>query len=307
MGTAADQLPVRLLRQLDASAIRNRQLPEALRRRGFKVDPTFTRNNNINHVIKFSGPSGQVVYAKTEENEAAIRAEALASHLWRSLGWKGLPSEVVVTNGGDVLVVPAVGTAEVSDDGDFLHCFAVQCPFETETSMLTDRPEAVLRVELADLDLRDEDDVLRFVVLNAIWGNSDRHVQNLRYGWVDDPVAAMGGHGYLLPIDHGKCFFNNVGVPRNHIAGTPSDAVTGKLGNPHQLLRAFTERVAQDRASSDEVLRNWLESIKESLAECAKDPAWASFSAEIEEASHRCDMVLADLPAFVAACEAVVK
>jgi RNA polymerase primary sigma factor len=296
------------LRALDRRAIREGVLPAEAAALGIRIDETFPRrSNNINDVVRLVLPNGRLAYAKTEENSRAVRAEVLASHLWRALGWRGLDSGVLVTGNRQVLIVPAVGSRDIEDEGSFLDCFGEWHAFETPDSLATDRPFTVLRLGLADLHLLDDDDVLRFVILNAIWGNSDRHVQNLHFGWIPDVKAPEGGHGYLLPVDHGRTFLNNAGNGLDEISGSPSDAVTGKRGNPHQLLRAFTERVADDRGSAGLVIAEWLHKIRRVLLSLLEEPEWEDYQTEIRQGIERCDQVLGDTSGFIADCEAVVR
>lgn len=291
---------------VSAANVRDRSLPENMEAAGLRLDPNFIRKNNINAVVRAVDDEGHAVFLKTEENRSAIQAEILCSAIWLRLGWPGLAGRASLTDDGSVLIVPEVGTSTIRSLGSFQDYFVLRVGAENSSTLKAPRAPAILRIGLRDLKLSDEDDVLRFVTTNAVWGNSDRHRDNVCYGWQAEIGSPAGGSGYLLPIDHGRCFFNNRGQPGDTIAGRPADAVTGRIGNPHQLLRAFVERVAVDEAEAARVIATWLDRMSDVLFEFDRDPEWKAFEPEISEALERVTNVRDDVDGFIDECRKVV-
>lgn len=181
---------------------------------------------------------------------------------------------------------------------------------ESITSLRSPRAHTIRRVSLADLNLADPDDVVRIVVLNAIFGNTDRHMGNLNYGEFNSPASPHWGQGVLLPFDHGRAGFNNRAVPAREIAGTPADAVTGRVwdgSNPHQLLRPFAELARRDRSHAEAVVTATASALTQTANALLNDPAWDDH-AELLAALAARGQAIVDKPAALldAATEVVV-
>ena len=290
-----------------AAHVRARELPDELQDEGLRIDSGFVRSNNINDVIHVVDSDGREMYLKTEENPAAVRAEILCSAIWAGMQWRGLGSRVSTTDDGSVLVIPPVGDSLVRNRGSFQEHFRLRCPPETVSTIKASRAQTILRVGLKDLMLEDEDDVIRFLLLNAIWGNTDRHRGNIHYGWRSDPSTPQGGWGHLLPIDHGRCFHNNLGVEKSSIYGSPIEAVTGALSNPHQLLRAFAERVRKEPDTALTCANTWMNQVSRLISEMESAAGWQDYRRELRAAADRTDQIAATLPEFIRACVEVVS
>lgn len=299
--------PAQVLHDVTAADVLSRRLPENLTLRGFSLDETFRKEGNINAVIRVKNPEGATMYLKVEQSRSAARAEVLASLLWYKLGWPGIADRVLFTRDESVLIIPPVGGVRgIVDLGDFDEAFRSH-PFENRDSLRTWRASVVKRLGLADLRLADPDDVLRFVTTNAAWGNTDRHVANINYGWQADEDSPDGGWGYLLPIDHGRCFFgNDPGGTGAKIAGSPAAAVTGRLSNPHQLLRAFVEQVDRDPDAAADVVLNWCTRLLTVLESLIADPQWSEYKPELSAMAKRTEQIQGDPHLLFNACRKVV-
>lgn len=283
--------------------VRDRKLPSGLREQGFNIDPGFGRRNNLNEIVRVTSEHGSSVYLKTERSVTAVRAEVLISLLWNRLDWPGLAGRVIGDETGLLLKIPALGGGGVVDKGNFATYFAWR-PQEDPSTMKTARAFVLKRVSLQDLQLRDTWDALRFLLVNAVTGNTDRHRENIHYG-LDDAAARRSG--YLLPIDHGQCLFNNSMPDGDCIAGSPADAITGALGNPHQLLRPVVELLDESYETALAVATAFLQRLYGVIARIHNDPAWGvTYDAELQALSARCLHLTDDLDGFFEACERVV-
>ena len=288
---------------ISRTQVLNRRLPDELSQAGLMIDPAFTKSDHLNTVLRLTGGESGHVYLKVEGRPEATRAELLASMIWYRLGWKGVGDRCVLNASGDVLIIPPVGGVDgIVDQGPFGTAFGHRPP-ETPDSLRSERARFVRRVTIEDLKLDDPDDVTRFVAVNGTWGNTDRHFDNVHYGWRQDPDASAGGVGFLLPIDHGRCFFANVpGLGGSSIHGSPQAAVTGKLSNPHQLLRAFTERVRADQERARATIRTTAEAVAKVAEELLLDPAWQDYKPELDAVIGRSRTLATDPIPFIAAC-----
>ena len=300
---------VQPLRVVDKTHVLERRLPENLLRAGYEVDQRFRSGANLNPVMRVTTPDGALVYLKVEsEGRHAHRAEMLASRVLARLPWQGLGRRVEESEDGSVLVIPPVGGDGIRDLGCFADCF----PGVRESSETLDSPRAfaLARVGLRDLHLQDETDVLRFLLLNAAWANSDRHSANLHFGWRDDPNAPMGGYGVLLPVDHGRCFLNSSpGMRIGDRADSPIDVITGRGGgNPHQLLRPLAELVtARGLTAIEEALGAWcshLVNVIDSLQEGAEG---SQFEIELQFMRARVLEIASSGAEFLKECVGIVR
>lgn len=283
-------------------------LPDAVRAAGYEIDADFRKGASLNAVRRIRAHDGSHIYLKVEENRAGVRAELVASLIWYRLGWPGIVDRVIESYDRSVLIVPPVaGVRSITDRGSFADAFG-DFPRETPDSLRVGiRSRHVMRLQVDDLHLRDPYDVIRFVCMNAAWGNSDRHAGNLRYGWEEDADSADGGYGYLLPIDHGRCFFNNFPPMRAQtIVGSPVAAVTGKVSNPHQLLRAFADLAIAEPEAVRFVIDEWLTLVDSVLNSLAVDPEWMDFWDELNNMRVRVGEVSSGSDEFVKACVEVV-
>lgn len=279
-------------------------LPGQIRNNGFEVDPSFVQHNSINSIVRVSRPGTSEIYLKTEENQAAVRAEMLVSLLWHKLNWPGMGGRVTTSSDG-VLLIPALGSGGIEDRGPFRKVFR-HCPDETPATLQTNSPQAIKRIGLRDLALRDPFDVARFVVVNAVTGNTDRHKGNMHLGQrITEPA---GANGYLLPLDHGRCILNNDrGIPRPVITGSPTETVRGDVGNPHQLLRPLYELTRDHRRQVLDTLSRMLGSMGVVLDDIHDDPAWTDYRLEVLMLVDRAAEIAADVDGFVDGCMEVVR
>lgn len=300
--------PAQALCAVTAHDVRTRTLPDDVLAAGITIDPDYRRPPGLNEVVRVRTPAGTHLYLKIEENSAAARAELLASLLWHRMGWPGIGERVLLSDDRQVLIIPPVGGVGGIDDwGNFNQAFAGYSLEQDGVTLDAERAGAIRRVPLHVLNLDDPDDVLRFVTMNAGWGNTDRHVNNVHFGWRTDPAAPEGGHGYLLPLDHGRCFFNNdPNRAGQRINGSPAAAVTGRISNPHQLLRAFADRAAVDPDEAAAVVAFWARAVRAVVSELAKDPEWGAYAAELGAMGSRLGAIAADPAGFVTACRKVV-
>lgn len=301
--------PPSIFRGLRRSHILGRKLPANLSKAGFRVDEAFRTSGNINHVMRVVSPEGEKTYLKVEsEGMHAHRSSILASLILARLNWAG--NTRMVTESGDesVLIIPPVGAADIRDLGPFAECFPTRR--ETQASLDAPRAAVLARVRLEELQLGDDFDVLRFLVLNAAWANTDRHIANLHLGWRISSPDGRDAHGCLLAVDHGRCFFNSrPGQGISSLSDTPVDVVTGRGGgNPHQLLRPFAELVASrglERVSFE--LTVWCRRVLEVLNELMNDSDGARFIDELLFMSERVRSITQDPEEFILQCIKVVK
>ena len=282
--------------------VRKRQLPTSLVEQGFRIDPDFGRSNNVNEIIRVVSESGTVVYVKTERNAEAVRAEMLVSLIWHRLGWPGLAGRAIGEESNLLVKTPALGAGGIQDAGNFATHFAAH-PNETRSTLRAERSFVLKRLSVGELRLRDPWDALRFLLVNAVTGNTDRHRENVHYGIEEvrrQPV------GYLLPVDHGRCVFNNQGVPGRTIVGSPAEIVTGSLGNPHQMLRPVVELLEGDLDTASSVATSYLAQLLSVLVRIRRDPGWQDFSPELQALEARCRALEGDLEVFFEACDQVV-
>jgi len=295
------------LRNIKATDLMNRELPSALQDEGYAVDLDWnvTKNAGINPVMKIVTPSSRTIYVKKEENAAAVRAECLASLIWNGLGWKGMEARSVNFSDDGLLHIPAVGTPRIADLGSFFQYFHF-LPFENPQSIASARARSIKRVTLKDLDLVDIQDVTRFLTVNAITGNTDRHSKNIHLG-IDRDARRGGGRHYLLPIDHGRVAHNNTGLSSDEIFGTPFETISGQIGNPHQLLRPAVELLDAERQGVFEVARHTIGRVSGLLNSLVFDPAWEGSWPEIKSMLARCNILEANLEQFFDQISTVVK
>ena len=292
------------LRQYTSAHVVAGTVPRALAEQGLQLDPSFNKGNNLNKTIRLVNAEGARIYVKKEENQRANRAEVLASLIWYRLGWRGVTRRSVLSEDGSIIIMAPIGGADVEDRGSFAEAFKARtgADLESPRTIAAVRANQLMRVTLERLRLADDLDVVRFVVVNAAWGNTDRHSGNTHYGWQRVADGIDGGVGHLLPIDHGRCFLNNVGhLPgvQDVIIGSPADAVTGKLGNPHQLLRPFSQLVRSDRASVVAAVAEWTGKLGSVVEELLEDPLWTDFTPELSSMSARIAQVAESPEAFI--------
>lgn len=299
-------IPSQALLAVTRDHVLNRELPAEAIHAGFSIDRTFRKAPSLNTVLRVAGPGGGLTYLKVEENRRGANAELLASLIWYRVGWPGITDRVIQSRDSSVLIVPPVaGTLGIADQGSFEDAFGY-APSESPSTLRCERAPVVKKLGIADLRLSDPFQVTRFVVTNALWGNSDRHSGNLNYGWKRDPDSPDGGYGYLLPLDHGRCFFNNSWFGADTIAGTPVQAVTGSIGNPHQLLRPFAELSLSEPEATLAVATSWAGVVDMTLHRIVDNDAWTPWLAELRAMQARARQIQQSPQAFIDACVKVV-
>lgn len=293
------------LREMSADDVRARRLPAELARQGLAVDEAFAVANHINDLVRVQGAGGKAAYIKTEENRHAVRSEVLVSLLWSAMRWRGIPERSVANHSQDVVVSPELGAGGIRDIGTLASVFRYAAPETTETLRVT-RPGGLKRVGLQELRLHDDQDVVRFVLLNAVTGNTDRHARNLHLG---SSGNAEGLHErFLLPLDHGRCVFNNNPAEPGRIHGDPIDAVLGRVpyANPHQLLRPLVELTARDMEVAMQTGVGWLSGLETVLQPMLNDPDWVDYREELDALAARVVVIGDRLDVFFDECAAVV-
>jgi hypothetical protein len=289
-----------------AKVITDGRMPAELSAQGFRFDDKWNSSNHhhINPVRKVLAPSGQQIYLKIEENRSAARAEELVSMIWFAVGWRGIDGRVLRMTGSNVLRIPAVGTDRVRDCGSF-HTYFDFLPDESRQSLASPNAASIKRITLADMNLHDDLDAMRFLTINAITGNTDRHKMNIHIGKdVDVPVRNC----YLLPIDHGLTVFNNQRRQADRIYGTPAETVCGRYGNPHQMLRPCAELSESRFEDSLDAVRSTARQVHDVLAGLALAPYWQrEFLLEMEALAARCLWLLDETHFFLdSICEVIV-
>lgn len=295
-----------LLAGVTRDALTSGDMPVELRADGWRWDEGQLGGMNVKRAIV--SPSGHQFFLKAEENLAAAQAEIVFSCLALGCGFQGIPSRTFVTDSG-VVVSPALGNDQVRDAGSFADVFLGDLGSETSESLRVARAWTVVRIGLKDLNLADPQELVSFVVLNALLGNSDRHMDNIHYGVTPDPTSPFGFRGVLLPLDHGRAGFNNRAVQSGDIAGSPADAIVGNLAdgsNPHQLLRAFTEWSTQDQ-EAERVVAAVAGDVGRRCELLMADAAWAEFAPLLASVRDRA-VGMADNPhPFISTLESAVS
>ena len=252
---------------------------------GWTVDSSWSLDEHGggsgNPPVRLLNPDGQPVYLKIETSDEAARNE-----LWysRFLQLMDHPGAAHVRIQGAAVLLSAVGGDGVKDRGPFEKVFD-HLPFEPAWSGLQHGRGAgwfgggniteawIKQVGLSDVQLQDEDSIIKLMLMNALGGNPDRHFANMHYGWIQDGSAPNGGYGVLLPLDHGRMFrTNDGGYFADSIKGTPLAAVMGKISNGNQLLRLFAERVRKDRDTTVEVYDRTLAEMESAIQQVGFDP-----------------------------------
>ena len=201
-----------------------------------------SRARSLNTPIQIASPDGSRFWVKNEQSWDAASAETEVSAFYKYIGWPGC-NLALAGYSTNVIVTPALGGPNIIDLGPIGELF----PSETEEEgIIADRSFVLSKINLNDLNLINERDVVSFIVYNAIFANTDRHMMNLHLGSLLDFSGNSKGN-ILLPIDHGMCLKAN-GVWNKYFMPdhTPLDIITGsEIGfqsrNPHQLLRPFAQ------------------------------------------------------------------
>lgn len=298
--TAVRDAEARQLQDITIADLTDGTLPQGLREAGYEwVEGDRLPGMNPKRVI--AGPSGSRYYLKQEENPCAAGAELIYSALLPCAQLRGVRNRTYVTIGGNLVISPELGGDRVSDLGSFADYFR-SLGRESSTALQNERASVIVRVTLADLNLADPMEVARFVALNAIVGNTDRHSDNIHYGAVSDMTSPYGYKGVLLPLDHGRACFNNTGVEANLIAGSLAQAITGQVGglsNPHQLLRPFVELMHLKRVEVREAIESTARLVREQCEQMRLDPAWLTAHETLRQISERASVLSAEADSFI--------
>jgi hypothetical protein len=210
---------------------------------GWTIDRSFHSSGNIGEVYRLVDPDGNKFYLK-HDTEAG-QHEVPYMQILQEIG--GYPDGVKVpaflgnADGYDqqYFILGDAGGDGVSGIQEVADAFRAL----PSDSIWANRGFAIKKIGLSDWNFRNPDDIVRLLLMNALGGNTDRHMGNAMYGVDSD------GYGIIAPIDHGRVFNNGDIYSRDW--ASPWDAVTGDGGgsNPNQFARAFVERMREDRSA----------------------------------------------------------
>lgn len=290
-------LPPDELNSVSSSDVRSRLLPDSLQGSGLRVDASAGRHNGVNETMRIHGDGVTGLWAKTEENKHAVRAELLASTILTGLRWPGLSSRAKTNASGSVIITSDVGTETIEDLKSFAAYFRWG-PDEARSTLRHDFAGALKYVTLADLTLRNPLDCLSLLLFDAVICNTDRNKTNLHYGH-DRQTATGQPSGCLLPLDHGRSVFNSDPSRPGSSNVTPIGAVTGAstYANPNQMLRPVSELVAQDMKRCVDHALGWLTQVTRVAQEMR--PGWEGYGEELAFITANADDIASDVRGFL--------
>lgn len=230
-------------------------------------------------VVKFDNDYDKKIDGQFAGN--GIKAEEIVAGLYKELGF-AQPAFVAVNPDNTDPSIGGVGIMEYAGDGFF------------GLADIKVHNNARVR-KLDDVAEEHREELLNFLVGNAIIGNTDRHGGN--FMWGVDPAT---GKARLIPIDNGLALFNaNMGEPARHLDNPlyhdPNLVVIGRYGNFNQvgpIAKRWIQEIGEDNA------RNQIVEFAERMRERAKAMKFVDprANAYIEA---RADYILSDPQKFL--------
>ncbi len=283
------------LSELTRDEVERREIGRPLASAGYRVDPRVQRHGGLNSVVRIETEGSTGVYAKTEENEAAKRAEVVASALLVGLRWVGISDRVTQNVDATLLLVPELGAGDIEDRGTISELFAT-FGREDPSTLACDNAHYLWRLTQENLRLRVPREALLLLLFDAAICNTDRNAGNLKYG--SDRGAPMGTpRGRLLPVDHGRCLLNTDPSAPGRSNISPIAALRGDspYGLPNQLIRPAAQLINDNFAAAVDTGTAWLSRIRDLAAEMTYD--WEDYARdEIAVIATNSEILLADLP-----------
>ena len=191
-------------------------------------------------VVKFDNDYNNKINGEFVGN--GIKAEEMVAAIYRDLGF-AQPAFIAVNPDNADVNIGGVGVMEYAGDGFF-----------GLANIKVHNAAGVRRLE----DVADEhrEELLDFLVANAIIGNSDRHGGNFMWGL--DPVT---GKARLVPIDNGLAIFNGAMNEAeknkdNPLYLDPIKVIRGRYGNFNQVgkfARSWVQEIGEDAAKNQVV------------------------------------------------------
>ena len=171
-----------------------------------------------------------------------IKAEEMVAVLYRDLGF-AQPAFVAVNPDNPNMEVGGVGVMQYADAGFF-------------NLVNINVHNAAGIYDLDDVAPEHREELVYFMIANAVIGNSDRHGGN--FMWGIDPAT---GKARLIPIDNGLAIFNaGFGKPQDSpndpVYVNPYKVVAGDYGNRNQVGRLAKKQLmagfTRDQIARDE-------------------------------------------------------
>jgi transcriptional regulator with XRE-family HTH domain len=158
-----------------------------------------------------------------------IKAEEMVAVLYRDLGF-AQPAFVAVNPDNPNVEVGGVGVMQYADAGFF---GLVNIDVHNRSGVYS----------LSEIAPEHREELLHFMIANAVIGNSDRHGGN--FMWGTDPVT---GKARLVPIDNGLAIFNaGFGKPQESpndpLYVNPYKVIGGDYGNRNQVGRLAKQQL----------------------------------------------------------------
>jgi hypothetical protein len=205
----------------------------------WKFEKKLSAANNLNTVFLLRNAlTGERIVIKYDNDGNrgdfkgnGIKAEEMVAELYRDLGF-AQPAVAVINPDNLTPDIGGVGVMQYADAGFF---GLVNIEVHNKSAVYSlDQVSAAHREEL-----------LHFLVANAIIGNTDRHGGN--FMWGNDPAT---GKARLVPIDNGLAMFNGAfGEPEKNINNPlhldPNKVVLGNYGNFNQVGRLAKQFINQ--------------------------------------------------------------
>jgi hypothetical protein len=169
-----------------------------------------------------------------------IKAEEMVAVLYRDLGF-AQPAFVAVNPDNPNVEVGGVGVMQYADAGFF---GLVNIDVHNRSGIYS----------LSEIAPEHREELLHFMIANAVIGNSDRHGGN--FMWGIDPVT---GKARLVPIDNGLAIFNaGFGKPQESpndpLYVNPYKVIGGDYGNRNQVGRLAKQQL-MDGFTQDQINR----------------------------------------------------
>lgn len=195
----------------------------------WKFERKLSTGNNLNTVFLLRNAlTGERVVIKYDNDGNrgvfkgnGIKAEEMVAELYRDLGF-AQPAVAVINPDNPTPEIGGVAVMQYADAGFF---GLVDVEVHNKSSVYS----------LDQVGTSNREELLNFLVANAIIGNTDRHGGN--FMWGTDPAT---GKVRLVPIDNGLAMFNGqFGEPEKNINDPlhldPFKVIVGRYGNFNQV------------------------------------------------------------------------